>query len=257
MASDIHIRPRSRKDTVATVTTVSSNPPPIPPEHQQQQHSGPLPPSPTHLSSSPWTVSYSTLPMWRNKRNVKITYNPISGSPYKHHHTHQSKETKEQEETHLSDLVTYQSLTSNRIHSVRGIDKPTTPHLPKSRKPCPLLSVLTRHPEDPTPTPNAWTYTWRGSGYLKPFTSKWEILGYGSVSVERVKHDWLLTYFSETRLTPAGVDILFRRSSPSDDESGMRELPEQLISEIRRKLQDSEDDILKKLGGEIFCVKVD
>ena len=78
------------------------------------------------------------------------------------------------------------------------------------------------------------------------------------MSVEKVKHDWLLTYFSKTRLTPAGVDIYFRRSSSSlsDNDSGMREPPEQLVSEIRRKLQESEDEILKRLGGEIFQVKI-
>ncbi|KAK2755006.1 hypothetical protein FQN54_006534 [Arachnomyces sp. PD_36] len=278
MSSEIHIRPRSRRDTIATVTTVSSLPPPIPPEYQQQQQQqqhGPRPPSPAHLCASPWTVNYSTLPMWRNKRNVKITYSSLSKNPYKNnpptkHHRHVEKEASKIEEIHLSDLVTYQSLTSKRIHSVKGIDKPTPP---PSQPPSPsqspqkprLHSLLACSPRQKRPpTPNAWTYTWRGSTYLKPFTSNWEVLGYGSVSVEGVKHDWLLSYFSKTRVTPAGVDILFRRSSSSinpeeveEDGACMGEPPEQLVSAIRQKLQTSEDETLKKLGDGIFRVKVD
>lgn len=52
-----------------------------------------------------WHVTHSTLPMWRNKRNVRIVYTRIPGN-------------------RLDDLVTYQSRTSPEVKKVHGVDKP-------------------------------------------------------------------------------------------------------------------------------------
>lgn len=54
-----------------------------------------------------WHVTHSSLPMWKSKRNVRITYTPLSDSPEK-----------------LDDLVQYQSLTGDKLKSVNGIDTP-------------------------------------------------------------------------------------------------------------------------------------
>jgi hypothetical protein len=302
-SSDIHIRPRSRKNTATTITTISSLPPPPPPTHQQQQQQpqGPQPPTTAHLSAGSWTVTYSTLPMWRNKRNVKITYSPLptsSKSPYKHPPPKEGAAATTTE-TRLSDLVTYQTLKSTKIKSIRGIDKPTPgpalipdpeshptstqPPSPKSPFRSRLRSLLLcSRPTNPrTPTPNAWTYTWRGTTFLKPITSDWEILGYGTITTTNhsypttsppIKHDWLLTYFSKTRLSPAGVDICFRErvgwgtggaAAPlaGDDETSDRrqkmEPPAKLIAAIKQKLEESEDDVLRNLGAELFRVEYD
>lgn len=52
-----------------------------------------------------WHVTHSTLPMWRDKRNVRIRYTRLAGNK-------------------LDDLVTYQALNSREVSSVHGVDSP-------------------------------------------------------------------------------------------------------------------------------------
>ena len=52
-----------------------------------------------------WHVTHSTLPMWKSKRNVSITYQHLSDSP-----------------TKIDDIVKYQPLGSDKEKTVRGID---------------------------------------------------------------------------------------------------------------------------------------
>ncbi|EJD39460.1 hypothetical protein AURDEDRAFT_139283 [Auricularia subglabra TFB-10046 SS5] len=65
-------------------------------------------PPPLEWLAGTWHVTHSTLPMWRAKRNVAITYTvlPSTGT----------------EPRKLDDLVEYQSLTSSTVKTVRGID---------------------------------------------------------------------------------------------------------------------------------------
>lgn len=63
-------------------------------------------PSPTFLTG-PWHVTHSTLPMWKNNKNVVITYTPLTSPPGA-----------------IDDLVTYQPLNSDKQKTVKGIDKP-------------------------------------------------------------------------------------------------------------------------------------
>ncbi len=63
------------------------------------------PPSLDWLSGT-WHVTHSTLPMWKSKRNVAITYNPqAQASPQK-----------------IDDVVSYQGLTSDKMKTVVGVD---------------------------------------------------------------------------------------------------------------------------------------
>lgn len=57
-----------------------------------------------------WHVTHSSLPLWKNKRNVNITYELLPGS---------SGVTK------LDDLVRYQALGSDSVKSVHGVDTPS------------------------------------------------------------------------------------------------------------------------------------
>ncbi|OAP54726.1 hypothetical protein AYL99_11174 [Fonsecaea erecta] len=54
-----------------------------------------------------WKVTHSTLPMWKNNRNVTITYTSLPENA-----------------EHLDDLVEYQPLTSDKHKRVEGIDTP-------------------------------------------------------------------------------------------------------------------------------------
>lgn len=80
-------------------------------------------------------------------------------------------------------------------------------------------------------------------------SSRWEVLGYGSdltgaaPGTENQAKDWVVTYFSKTMFTPAGIDIYSR------SEDGVSA---ECVERIKTELAKLEDDGLKKLAGEIF-----
>jgi hypothetical protein len=55
-----------------------------------------------------WHVTHSSLPLWKDKRNVNITYKEIDSSGVK-----------------IDDLVQYQAVGSDKIKSINGVDTPT------------------------------------------------------------------------------------------------------------------------------------
>ncbi|KAB2578572.1 hypothetical protein BFW01_g12512 [Lasiodiplodia theobromae] len=64
------------------------------------------PPTPAWLQGK-WHVTHSTLPMWRSKRNVTITYTALPDG------------------AKIDDLVEYQALDgSDKVKSVHGVDTP-------------------------------------------------------------------------------------------------------------------------------------
>lgn len=119
-----------------------------------------------------WHVTYSSLPLWKNKRNVNITYTLLPPLP-------PSSVTK------IDDLVQYQVVNSDKIKTVHGVDTPT--------------------PGDP----GAWD--WRGKGWLMIASSHWECLGFGDVGDVDGGNQWMVTYFAKTLFTPAGIDIYSRK----------------------------------------------
>ncbi|KAK8107909.1 uncharacterized protein PG998_009922 [Apiospora kogelbergensis] len=121
-----------------------------------------------------WSVTHSTLPMWRSARNVRITYKPLP--------------TATPAETHIDDLVEYEKANkSGAYKTVAGVDKP-----------------------DPT-VPASWN--WRGKGWLVIASSHWEVLGWGERPLTSASapgggvERWAVTWFAATLFTPEGVDI--------------------------------------------------
>ena len=130
-------------------------------------------PPTTDWLTGTWHVTHSTLPMWKSKRNVTITYKPLPPS---------TPSPAAQDGTNrLDDLVTYQALSSDKVKTMAGVD--------------------TANGTD------TGSWEWRGKGMMMLITSHWEILGYGEVDSE---HQWAVTYFSKTLFTPAGCDIYSR-----------------------------------------------
>ena len=147
-----------------------------------------------------WHVTHSTLPMWKSKRNVRITYKAITST------------------NQIDDLVEYQTLKSDKLKTVHGID---------------------------TPSPGASAaFDWRGKGLLKIASSHWKLLGYGTSETV----DWAVTYFSKTLFTPAGIDVYTRdRAAMSLD----------LLQSIREAMAKVEDPTFKELKDQIFEIKHD
>lgn len=165
------------------------------------------PPTPQWLSGT-WHVTHSTLPMWKTKRNVQITYRPLPSADG----------GTDQGNDRIEDTVTYQALTSEKVKTVKGIDKASGT--------------------------DAGAWDWRGKGWLMIASSHWEVLGYG----HRGADEWALTYFAKTLFTPAGIDI-YSRSNEG--------LSEETLEGIKNALSQIDDPNVKKLAAEVFEVLQD
>ncbi|KAL4788308.1 hypothetical protein BJX76DRAFT_173682 [Aspergillus varians] len=97
---------------------------------------------PTHdFIMGTWHVTHSSLPLWKDKRNVNITYAllPPDSSGI----------------TKIDDLVRYQAAGSEKIKSIHGVDTPSPG--------------------------NQGAWDWRGKGWLMIASSHWECLGFGHI----------------------------------------------------------------------------
>ncbi|KAJ6780613.1 hypothetical protein PWT90_03497 [Aphanocladium album] len=129
-----------------------------------------------------WTVTHSTLSMWRSAQNVRITYKPL--------------EPKADGSDRLDDLVEYEPAGKQGVlKTVAGVD--------------------TRSSAD-----GGWD--WRGKGLLFFVTSHWEVLGHGEraaadgsgSSPER----WAVTWFAPTLFTKEGIDVYSSRREGISEE---------------------------------------
>ena len=80
---------------------------------------------------------------------------------------------------------------------------------------------------------------------LMMISSHWEVLGYGDLENE---HQWVVTYFSKTLFTPAGIDVYSRKKEG---------VPEATLTALKEALAGSEHEPVQKLAEEIFEVKRD
>ena len=154
-----------------------------------------------------WHVTHSTLPMWKSKRNVTITYTPLPASPHN---------VSDTETDRLDDLVSYQGLDSDKLQTVRGIDK---------------ASIKGSY--------DAWD--WRGKGWLMIASSHWEVLGWGMEADS--DNAWAVTYFAKTLFTPSGLDIY------SKDQRGLKS---ETLQQIKDALGASSSTEVRSLSSEIF-----
>lgn len=117
-----------------------------------------------------WTVTHSTLSMWRTARNVRITYSALPSSP----------PTANGACPRVDDLVEYEKLSGKGgVRSVTGVDTACGPT-------------------------DTGSWDWRGKGWLAFVTSHWEVLGWG----ERADGErWVVTWFAPTLFTKEGIDL--------------------------------------------------
>ncbi|MCJ1444866.1 MAG: hypothetical protein MMC23_005369 [Stictis urceolatum] len=88
-----------------------------------------------------WWVTHTSLPLWKDKRNVTITYKTL---PADKHGV-----------VRIEDTSGYQASNSDKVKTIVGADTPVD--------------------GDPG------AFDWRGYGWLKVASSHWEILGWGEV----------------------------------------------------------------------------
>lgn len=132
-----------------------------------------------------WTVTHSTLSMWRTARNVRITYSPLPPT----------SGDAASARPRVDDLVQYEKKTSGKggVKTVSGVD--------------------TASAAGPGAT---WSWDWRGKGLLAFVTSHWEVVGWGERDAAGgEKERWAVTWFAPTLFTKEGVDLY------SDRQGGM------------------------------------
>ncbi|KAI5864029.1 hypothetical protein GGS23DRAFT_479477 [Durotheca rogersii] len=179
-----------------------------------------------------WSVTHSTLAMWRSAQNVRITYTPL-GEP-----------SAEVGATPVANdnLVEYEKKKkggkAGGVKRVVGVEKP--------------------HPT----IPSAWV--WRGKGLLAIASSHWEVLGWGErplpptggdngdegadgAAVER----WAVTWFAPTLFTQEGVDIYSDRREGLSKETvediiaALKELKDapKVVQMVEKSLQEVDIDL--------------
>lgn len=189
-------------------TTINIRPPTF--SKASSQVAGFTPPTIPWLSES-WHVTHSSLPMWKSKRNVQIKYTPLPPS---------SESISKDYTDRLDDLVSYQSLSSTKLHTIEGVDSASGE--------------------------GRGEWDWRGKGWLKVASSHWEVLGWGEE--EGSGNKWVVTCFAKTLFTPAGVDFY------SNSKGGLR--PE-TVEAIKEGLANVDDADIRKMAGEVFEVLID
>jgi hypothetical protein len=88
-------------------------------------------------------------------------------------------------------------------------------------------------------------YHWRGKGLLKLITSHWEILGHGKDEGAQESNEWVVTFFSKTVFTAAGIDIYTRTKANLSDAT---------LNAIKSAMAELCDDEFKSLANSIFEV---
>lgn len=175
-----------------------------------------------------WHVTHATLPMWKSKCNVRITYTSLPAEENsKSSSTRKSPSPGGTQSLRVDDLVEYQAPGKGKLSSVHGVSASDSskPHVG-----------------------HGWAFNWRGKGWLMIASSHWEILGFGDDTAEDGStNSWIVTYFTKTLFTPAGIDVYSRNPK----------LSSQTLGSIKDALQRFEEPGLKKLAGEIFEVPTD
>lgn len=82
---------------------------------------------------------------------------------------------------------------------------------------------------------------------MKVASSHWEILGYGRLEDGR---EWAVTYFAATIFSSAGVDIYAKEKERGGSDPGV-------VQAVRDALMGMEDPALRKLGEELYEVRMD
>ncbi|CAL3963266.1 unnamed protein product [Diplocarpon coronariae] len=166
-----------------------------------------------------WAVTHSTLPMWRQARNVRITYRLLPPA-------------RPAGAVRMDDEVCSEPIGQTwvpRPESIRGVDTPAAG------------------------VEAAWN--WRGRGWLRIASSYWEVLGWGEFESgapggpEGERERWVVTWFQASLFTPMGVDLY------SDRKQGMSAACSRMILEALERGEAGEE-VASMCKGEMREVEI-
>ncbi len=206
MPSPIHLRAPTSCTTAQTAASTSTCT---------------IPTIPQLTSSSPWHIIQTTLPLWKDKRNVHINYAAASNS-------------------RLDDTVVYQTASgSTKTKTVHGIDTPSGGDgvdgvwewRGKS-----WLKIASSH----------WEVLGCSCGGEEERDED-EEEETAAAAAAAASAWWVVVFFEKTLFTPAGLDIL----SPA------KTLDEAVVARIILALGESEDERVRELSKGFFAVEQD
>ncbi|KAM5471286.1 hypothetical protein MauCBS54593_003626 [Microsporum audouinii] len=157
-----------------------------------------------------WYVLSSSIEFLKDKKNVSITYSLKEPDQ-------PSTETdggivEFTDDTVLNSVTSYQSISEDTddVGTTEGTERPTPNSLPG-------------------------IFTWRGTGFAKFITNRWEVLGYGKLPAEGSRPIregdeqpmWMVIYADKSMFTPPGLSI---------HSKGTKSLPPKTMDLIKKAL---------------------
>ncbi|KAG9032470.1 histidinolphosphatase [Tulasnella sp. JGI-2019a] len=152
-----------------------------------------------------WTVMASTLPLWKGRKNVTISYSPIDGKP-------------------MSDTFLDKVQFSWSEATAPGTERWTLEGVDTVQ--------LINKGELSTNTENGVKYRWAATGLMGWVCppANWQLLGFFLANdPQRKDEDWVVTYFGKTLFTPAGLDI-YARNPKAFDISKVRKIISKMMT---------------------------
>lgn len=167
-----------------------------------------------------WIIVGSSLPLWKNRSDVLCRYTPHDvPSRQTQDQFHKADETQNGDKAATSQAVSKNVSFSDEIWWEQ-LDKVGGHQPGKGASRSKRSIVRGRNKVDPKGKNDA-TFLWRGYNFLKPFTSHWQIVAYKDnfldADSQATDATWIVTYFTATLFTEAGID-LYVRGTLSDEE---------------------------------------
>ncbi|KAG8870842.1 histidinolphosphatase [Tulasnella sp. 332] len=139
---------------------------------------------PYHWLMEKWTVMASTLPLWKGRKNVTISYSQIGDQPINETFFDQVQFSWSEKTAPGTAPSTLEG-----VDTVRRVDK---------------------REESEAKAQNGVRYRWGATGLMAWICPRanWQLLGFFlAEDPKRSDEDWVVMYFDKTLFTPAGLDI--------------------------------------------------
>ncbi|KAE8366742.1 hypothetical protein BDV27DRAFT_124890 [Aspergillus caelatus] len=181
--------------------------------HPNSNNSKPGPPPTTNILGT-WYITRSSSPFWTDKRNVTINLSTDRNTGPIPINSLGSNAT-----VVIVNTTSYQAMNSGPVRSTAGIDRVVTPFSGRNE--------------------GSITMEWRGSGWLRIASARWEILGWGGEEGD----EWMVVFAEKSIFTPMGISLYSRRKGSITNmlwdgiERGLRGLVDGCSEQEREELR--------------------